>query len=196
MDGSNLPTMQMPPNIPEKGNFFQNPLTKIAIALILVVVAIFLLSYFKILSIPQLSFLPQKSYTNQPSSIPQSTLPPKVETNLESCSVTKEGNPLVSEVKKLPDGTIIGTFLGNINKVDFSSDKLTASIEVISPQGDQTHIFKLKDEKGLIYDGLKLKDLSLSDLAEGQTVIISFNCFPDKDNLFKIAQVKITGRLK
>lgn len=114
--------------------------------------------------------------------------------NLETCDLKKEGNPLVSDVTKLPDGTIVGNFVGNINKTEsFVDGRL--SLEVVAPRGDQTYTFTVREEEGLVFDLKEGKDLSLSDLAPGNTITMSFNCFPEKNNQFKITRITVTGKL-
>lgn len=126
---------------------------------------------------------------------PVTPLPEVTRDNLESCSVKKEGNPLVNDVKALPDGTIVGNFRGNINKVELTDDRKFTSLEVVSPRGDQNHTFRVREEDGLVYDVTSGKNLKLTDLAPGQTVFMSFDCFPQKSGQFKITRISITGRL-
>lgn len=125
--------------------------------------------------------------------VPKAT-PEAIKINLETCDVKKEGNPLVSDVTKLPDGTIVGNFAGNINKTEsFLDGRL--SFEVIAPKGDQTYTFTVREEEGLVFDLKEGKDLKLTDLAPGNTVTMSFNCFPEKNNQFKITRITVTGKL-
>jgi len=119
---------------------------------------------------------------------------PSVAPSLESCSIKKEGNPLVEDVKKADEKTIIGTFRGNITKVTVHLDN-TASIDLYSIRGGQGHTFRVKEEKGLVYDAVNLKDLTLTDLKKGNTVTMSFNCFPAQRDLFRITRISVTGRM-
>lgn len=184
---------------------------------------LFVLNYFNIVSLSQvfpnqLDWLPHRPAAQ---GVPSGTLPtsqgealqsqsasptpiqsgptptPPLVANLETCNVTKEGNPLVVDVQTLPNGTIVGDFRGNINKTTFNSQRTEASIELISQKGEQTHTFNLKDEEGLVYDVTLGKDLKLSDLSAGQTVTMSFNCFKDQsqEKQFKITRISITGKL-
>ncbi|KKQ65530.1 MAG: hypothetical protein US86_C0010G0001 [Candidatus Daviesbacteria bacterium GW2011_GWA2_38_24] len=122
-----------------------------------------------------------------------------LEEQINNCSITKEGNPLVNDVQVFKTGekeAMVGTFRANINKVYPDSTKLSPSIELVSPRGDQTHTFRVTEEKGLVYDAVNQKDLKLTDLKPGLTVAASFNCFPDQNNLFKITQISVTSEIK
>lgn len=133
-----------------------------------------------------------------PSSPPPTSFPTPIpgSLNLESCDIKKEGNPLLTAApEKLSLGSsevIAGTFRGNINKIIVVTvePSQTYALELISPQGDQIHTFILQEEKGLVYDSVNLKDLTLKDITLGQTVVISFNCFLE-DKRFKITRVAI-----
>jgi len=82
-----------------------------------------------------------------------------LEEQINNCSITKEGNPLVNDVQVFKTGekeAMVGTFRANINKVYPDSTKLSPSIELVSPRGDQTHTFRVTEEKGLVYDAVKI----------------------------------------
>lgn len=119
-------------------------------------------------------------------------------TNLESCDVTKEGNPLVDgniQTITLPSGKVlVGTFRGNINNLTFNSSRSSVDLELISPKGDQNHVFSLSEEKGLVHDAIDLKDLTLADLKKGETVVMSFNCYFNQGKKFKITRIEVTGK--
>lgn len=87
----------------------------------------------------------------------------------------------------------VGTFFGNINNLTYDSGKQIATLELISPKGDQQHTFNLKEEPGLVHDAIALQDLTLADLKVGQTVVISFNCDTATEK-FRITRVAITGK--
>lgn len=114
--------------------------------------------------------------------------------DLETCAVKMEGNPLVADVRSLPNGTIVGNYRGTINKIETTDGG--AAIEVVSPRGDQTHTFAVKEEDGLVYDAMTRTDLTLAGLEAGNSVVISFNCLPDKNNLFKLTRIAVVGRLQ
>jgi hypothetical protein len=119
------------------------------------------------------------------------------ELTFQGCDIKKEGNPLVSNIWNLK-GNVVGTLRGNINKIGSTKATETASpsaaLEVISPKGDQTYLAIAPIEKGMFYDAVKMKEINFKDLHLGQTVVVSFNCFPTQNNLFKIAQVAITSK--
>lgn len=165
---------------------------------------IFWLNYFNFLSIPflpskksQTAQKPRKAVQTQTTPTQTAEQPSK---NLETCSITKEGNPLVDgEIRKLKDKNgeiVVSTFRGNINKYNYDATKSSSSLELISPKGDQSYTFVLKEEKGLVYDAIDLKDLTLKDLKIGQTVVLSFNCFTYKpeNEQFRITRVAVTGK--
>ena len=142
----------------------------------------------------------QKNIKTPTQSLSQTTpsLTPKPVANLESCDFKKEDNPLVNDLKTLTISNkkvIVGTFRGNINSYALNSDKVSAKIDLISPKGEQSHTFSIKDEKGLVYDAVSQKDLTVADLKPGLTVEISFNCFPENNNIFKLTRINITGGL-
>lgn len=143
----------------------------------------------------------QKSITSQTTPVQQQKKPTTTPTNqtdttadLENCQVSKPGNPLVDNLTKLSDGTVVGTFRGNINNVSIASK--SAKIELVSPKADQIHTFTVKQERGLVFDAVNLKELALTDLKRGQTLVISFNCFPKNspDKQFKITRIAITSK--
>lgn len=131
-----------------------------------------------------------------PSPEPTSSSAIVPDKDLETCTVKIQGNPLVADVRTLPSGTIVGNYRGNINKIEGSSDGGKVNVEVVSPKGEQTHTFTVKEEDGLVYDATARKDLTLADLASGQSVTISFDCV-EKDGIrnFRITRIAVTGRL-
>lgn len=211
----NLPVEQTPPE--QKPSIFQELEFGVGGVLLGVgtfLLMLFVLNYFNIVSLSlvfpnQLGWLPHRASPKLgeggPASqnftqrdVPPGTSPtptPPLVSNLETCDVKKEGNPLVNDVKTI-EGSIIGSFRGNINAFEYNLQDQSASLELISPRGDQKHTFNLIEEEKLVYDAIELKDLALSDLKRGQTVAISFNCFPDqpKDKQFRITRVAITGK--
>ncbi|MCL5970211.1 MAG: hypothetical protein M1450_01780 [Patescibacteria group bacterium] len=172
----------------------------ILLSFIVILISLFgLFHYLNILRLdyafPSLSFIPHLSEEKlKTTPVPRQNISPTpVISYLETCSVKKEGNPLVEDVKKVDDKTIIGTFRGNITKITVHLDS-TADIDLYSIRGGQGHTFKVKEEKGLVYNAVNLKDLTLLDLNKGNTVTMSFNCFPTK-GLFKITRISVTGRM-
>lgn len=115
--------------------------------------------------------------------------------SLDTCAIKKEGNPLVSDVTTIPGKKfIVGTFLGNIDKVDYNTQTQTAEIKLMSPKGDQDHTFTVKAEKGLITDAKTRGELQLSDLARGQTATLSFNCDLEKESKNRIVNILISNK--
>lgn len=147
---------------------------------------------------------PEQSRRASPTPTPSPTPSFTYASGLESCSVKKEGNPLVDYLTTVKTGTlsatpqtiIVGTFRGNINKFTYDAGEKTATLELIAPKGDQQHTFNLKEESGLVHDATTITNLTLADLKVGQTVVISFNCYPDqpKEKQFKITRVAVTGK--
>lgn len=149
-------------------------------------------------------------FVNKPKIITPSPLPSPKQATIDQlttakqfsffgCNIKKEGNPIVHEMiaaSTKDKDLVFGTFFGNINKISFDTAKKTASIQIISPKGDQTYSFKVTDSKGLVYDSTIAKPFNFADLKAGQTVMISFNCFPKEtgEKQFKIAQIMVTGR--
>lgn len=109
---------------------------------------------------------------------------------ITSCTDIKlAGNALFNRVMPLGD-MVFATMRGNINQFSLSSGLTSsASIQLISPKAEQVYNFSVKEENGLVYDGIHLKDLHLSDLKRGQTVEISINCFPKDHNRIRIARI-------
>lgn len=114
--------------------------------------------------------------------------------DLESCDVKKEGNPLVEDYQKFTANgrrVIIGTYRGNINQINTDPFRF----QLISPKADQVYNFTtLKDEKGLIFDDTTQKELKLADLELGNSIVMSFNCFPGSKSVFKITKIEITAK--
>lgn len=160
-------------------------------SLTVIVVSVALLSYFKIISLGEPNNLLQK---DQPKTELVQERPTKVgpDNFEEKCTITKEDNPLVDYLTKLEDGAVVGTLGGNLQEVNIDGD--SAKIVLVSPRAEQMHQFTLKEEKGLVYDSVTNKDAALKDLKAGQNVTMSFNCFPQKNNLFKITRVDIRGK--
>jgi hypothetical protein len=160
---------------------------------------LFILIGVLILLTPLVFLLSQKS-TDTPKGTkePQGTFAGyqvgRTHDELQNCEVTKDGNPIVEHVQKIQD-FIVGSYRGNINEYSYSPSNNTASLLLISPKGDQTQLFSLKGEKGLVFDAITMKEISLADLKRGQTVSISFNCFPKENNEFKITRINLTGKI-
>lgn len=165
-------------------------IVSLVLAAILITVAFYYLQIKKSTS----SSINQSSTTQQQ----KPTLTPTSQTitsaDLENCQVKKQSNPLVDNLMELSDGTVIGTFRGNINNINTASKY--AQIELVSPKADQIHTFNVKPEKGLVNDAVNLKEIALNDLKQGQTLVISFNCFPKNNpgNKFKITKIDLTSK--
>lgn len=175
----------------------------LGLALIFAIVLFLALNYFNWVSLslvyPKIfGFLPHRPIVEKEIKL-TITPPPKIvdaSQGLESCSVKKEGNPLVEDVRSLPDGTIIGVIRGNIDNISFNMGKKSGAISLISISQGQSHTFKrIEDEEGLVYDATLQKEIKLSGLKRGMTVQISFNCFPDQDDLFKITRIAVIGKM-
>lgn len=120
-----------------------------------------------------------------------------LDNQIQNCSITKEGNPLIDDVQILDTSKVkvlVGTFRANINKITPDATGLSPLIELASPRADQTHSFRVTEEKGLVYDSVNLKDLTLKDLKPGKTVSVSFNCFPSRGNLFKLTRFSVLSK--
>ena len=167
---------------------------------------VFLAFLILLISIPFLIFLTSKTLEKKKvQSLPsptKTTQAPSIKTDnlddqISSCKITKEGNSLVDDVQTINTGkasVLVGTFRANVNKITPDSTNSSPLIELISPRGDQTHSFRVTEEKGLVYDSINLKDLTLKDLKPGKTVTVSFNCFPDRGNLFKISRISVLSK--
>ncbi len=162
------------------------PLTGIVLCLV-VIIGIFMLSDFKL--IPTTNPKPTLSTpTPRASDKPKSQM-----LTFQGCDIKKEGNPLVDGVYPGKD-LIYGTFYGNIDKVNKESSS-SATLLLLSPKGDQSYSLNVKDEPNLVFDATTLKNVSFSTLKPGLTVSVTFNCYPQKNNLLKIASIAIRGDL-
>lgn len=126
-----------------------------------------------------------KEQTQAPPSPTPGGIKPRAQSVLTftGCSVKKEGNPLVYDAKTLSDGKPFSVLRGNISQIEFDNGKKKATIELIAPRGDQSYVFSVEERTSpplLISDAATdLRELALSDLAPGQTVDISMNCYQD-----------------
>ena len=167
--------------------------------IVIVIALFFILNYFNILSLSKVfprifGFLPHEPFAQKIINYSPAKLEKPSANTLESCSVKKEGNPLITDLRT-EGNSIIGTYRGIINKITFNNPaKTSASIELVSLKGDQTHLFKVDDENGLVYDYTQGKDASLGNLKKGMSIAMTFNCFPQKDNLFKYSRIVVISK--
>lgn len=186
-------------------NFLQDYWKWIAIVgLIIIILLIFTLNYLSILSLSEissrfinfLSFQPPQITSSQPFQN-KADQPPYFATQideslLQKCNIKKETNPLISDVRTIKN-RVIGTLTGNINKLSYNQVSPSATLELISPKGEQTYGFSVQEEKGLVYDAVNLKDLLLGDLKLGQTIVASFNCSTRDKVPFRITRLSVTS---
>lgn len=115
--------------------------------------------------------------------------------DLESCDLKAEGNPLVyGEIIRIKEGQrddLVGAFRGNVNQVELT--KQGALLELLSPQADQKYTFSITSEKNLIMNNATQKEMQLSELKPGMTLVMSFNCFKNQNNKFKIVRILVMG---
>lgn len=170
------------------------------------VILAIMLNYFGVVDLKQLSpelfgWMPTRKVQvvkpktgQEPTPTSQASFEPQEK--LDTCSVRKEGNALVKDVRTLQikgKPVVVGVFRGNINSV-VGVEAGRVKIEVISPKGEQSYTLTVLNQPGVVYDAVNQKDLSTEDLKAGQTVEVSFNCFKDGNKEeFKIARVAITG---
>lgn len=168
-----------------------------------------ILNYFNILNlsqkIPFLSFLPQKKVNtiskelqnNQnysTATIPptQSLYPPQSSADLQSCKARQQGNSLVVSVNTV-NNVIVGQYKGKITAFTLSNDKTSASLTLVSLDGRQQEQFTIPSQAS-IYTIHPPGPSIITHLKNGQTVDMTFNCFTDQNNLFKITQVGIDSQ--
>lgn len=165
----------------------------LAVAISLVIIIALIVS--KKVSIQPYSKLPQTAPENNIAT--GSAQPFKIQNGptdfVADCKVIKEGNALVVAVTTIPnENTIVGALLGNINQITGSDTDY--KIDLLSPTASQRYIFDIKDESGLVRDSNTNKEIKLSDLKRGQTLLVSYNCTPNpiKDQ-FKITDIARTS---
>lgn len=153
---------------------------------------ILFLTVFVSLAVLAFYFVPRlKLSSNQPNQPEKSTYVPVVITPppLESCDITKAGNPLVASVEQQGNETK-GFFKGIITKLVDMSD-IGGMLVTISDEGKrQSHPFLIRNDPGLVADQ-NAKTLSVSDLAVGQSVTMEFFCQRKEGNLFQIRKTTV-----
>jgi hypothetical protein len=192
----------------QKENFLNDSLSTffgIVLGLVVIFSILGVLNYFSILnisgSIPLLSFLPHESIsTTQSQNTTQNYSPisiaptqkaydPQSSADLQSCKARQQGNPLMQSVNTV-NNIIVGQYEGKISGLNLSANKASASLLLVSLDGRQHEQFTVPST-ATIYT-LKPPGLSLlTHLQNNQKVVITFNCFTDQNNLFKITQVGI-----
>lgn len=156
----------------------------VLIALILVTITYLYTRYIEYSSLSKL-FAPPDS----------SSSPSLARVNLESCSLKAEGNPLVDgEIVRIKEGgrdDLVGAFRGNVNNVELTDTG--ALVELLSPKADQKYTFLITGEKNLIINNATQKEMQLSELKPGMTLLMSFNCYKKQNNKFKIVRILVMG---
>lgn len=127
--------------------------------------------YYPLSHVNYSPLLPNQSKESLPSPTLQASNPDFI----EQCPVQKAGNPMVRQVTRIRDGTV-GVLAGTINHIVYTAATKTAVFDVISPRGDQHHIFTITDTQGLVTEGASLSPRTLADLKYGQGVELSFQC--------------------
>ncbi|MBI2597466.1 hypothetical protein HYW41_04880 [Candidatus Daviesbacteria bacterium] len=116
-----------------------------------------------------------------------SSKPRPISHKLDTCSVTKEGNPLV-ETLTAKDEAVQGTFKGKV--VDLKYDRVLSAyaIKLASLDNKQSYIFTTVEQKGLI--STTKGEASGSALKTDQVLQVSFSC-DTKSNGFRYTKVLI-----
>lgn len=127
--------------------------------------------------------------------LPTPSAPVVTRVDLESCNLKAEGNPLVyGEIIRIKEGQrddLVGAFRGNVNQVELTEQG--ALLEMLSPRADQKYTFSIISEKNLIMNNATQKEMQLSELKPGMTLLMSFNCYKNQNNKFKIVSIIVMG---
>lgn len=107
--------------------------------------------------------------------------------DLTSCSVTREGNPLVESLSANNESIQVN-FKGKITGLEIDPVIKSHIIKLTSLDDSQTYKFNIRDQKGLYFDSKG--EASGSALKTDQTLLISFTC-DKKSNGFKFTKVLI-----
>lgn len=157
------------------------------------VLAIILLAGFLIWTKNNQNNASTNQFLPDPSISPLGNPPTQGNTlKIEDCNIKQENNPLVQGVRTVGN-TVVGTLYGNIQELNSQTGQ-SGTIKMISPKADQIYNLTFPDGRNLFYDGIEQKDIKFSDLQKGQTIVATFNCYPQKGNLFKIIQVTVVGK--
>ena len=95
---------------------------------------------------------------------------------LDTCAVTKEGNPLVESLST-QSKTIQGKYKGKITDLAIDSIRKSFVIKLTSLDNQQSYSFNIRDQKGVFFG--KNGEASGSALKTTQTLQISFTCSKD-----------------
>ena len=106
---------------------------------------------------------------------------------LDTCSLTKEGNPLVESLSDNPQ-TVTGIFKGRLTDLKLDPVLEAHLIQLTSLDNKQSYKFMVQNQRGLVFtpDG----ESSSSALKNDQTLQVSFMC-DKKSNGFTIIKVLI-----
>lgn len=159
-------------------------ITLVIILLILAFLAYLYTRYIEYSSLSKLFAPPDSSTSSSQARV-----------DLESCSLKAEGNPLVDgEIVRIKEGgrdDLVGAFRGNVNNVELTDSG--ALVELLSPRADQKYTFSITAEKNLIINNGTQKEMQLSELKPGMTLLMSFNCYKNQNNKFKIVRILVMG---
>lgn len=109
--------------------------------------------------------------TITPTPISTPTLPPP---NLLFCNIQKEDNPLVSNITNVLPNLREIDFSGNVFKAIFEQDTATATITLVSFDGQQTAEFTVPQAE-TVYGKTEQK---IADLKPLDNVLLAYNCNP------------------
>lgn len=114
-------------------------------------------------------------------------LPSQSPSQLESCAVRKEGNPLVQNVTVIDD-VVVGQFEGMVTSMIPSSG--SATITIASFTGNQLHTLTIPKTIP-VYDVKATAPLPFDSIQTGKTVLVTFNCFEKKQNKYEFTSIGV-----
>jgi len=164
-------------------------LKKILFILIPILCIFGVLFYFHILDLTV--FLPVSNVTTKTAVIQQrssGTVP--ISDFEEKCPLGQDAKPMIKELFTDPTRQI-GSLRGTVNAFAYDITTKTATLQVISVDGSQLHTFHVQQQDGLVFDNTTQKQKTLTDIAYGQAVELSFQCDANTNNVFTITQISL-----
>lgn len=139
-------------------------------------------------------FAPQKS-NQEPVLAPAPRLTPAPDLSAASelvvsgCEPGEQKRSLLKRSFKLDDDTTIWKLSGIVNSVQFDKSGQSATIKLLSPTLDQFYIFTVTEKPGLVFVGSKIG--VLTDIKEGMSIRVKFNCSPKTGNLLEASGISL-----
>lgn len=155
--------------------------------LFLLLYTIAALSYFKIihLPLPSANNFPTPAVSTTTSTTDSSPLLSIFD--LKTCRFSRKDNPLLITFTIYPD-VMVGIFEGTITALTPNGN--TALLTLTTADKTQSHAFTI-DNTIPVYNKTQKQILTFSDLQQGQTVDLQFNCHAEKGNSVQFTDIGI-----